>query len=97
MPLFSVRHDHYFHFEDGSSDLKPLLEAIMATQAELAAQLSGVRDKLSEAATEIVAKITELTDALAAAGSVSPEVQQLADDLTAQATGLADIVPAPTE
>ncbi len=92
--------NHYFHNVTADTEALRLLNQLltqgvklMATQEELKAQLTGVSDKLTEASTEITAKIAELVAALAAAGSVTPEVQALADQLSAQAAGLADIVP----
>ena len=68
---------------------------IIMNQQELAIQLAGVRDLLSEASTELVAKIAELVAAVEASGQVTPEVEAIAADLTAQAQGLAGIVPNP--
>ena len=61
--------------------------------SELAAKLTEVHDKLTEAATEIVAEIQALKDAIAAADDVPAEVAALVDSLDAKATALADIIP----
>lgn len=62
------------------------LERIMATQAEIVAELKAAKE-------EIVTKIQSLNDQLAAAianqTGVTPELQAAADDLKAFADGLA--------
>ena len=78
-------------------NLNERLKKIMASQADEAAALTAIRDQLSKAAGEIVAKIQALTDAVAAAGATSPEVDAATADLKAAAQALDDIVPdAPT-
>jgi seryl-tRNA synthetase len=98
-PALSIEVSHYHHFGD-SAEILRLLRAliqkgdnIVATQAELQAQLNKVGDQLTKASGEIVAKIQVLTDAVAAAGNVTPEVQAAADALTTLGQALDDIVP----
>ncbi len=69
--------------------------SIMATQAEEAEILRGIKTRLDEALTELLAKIQELTDAVAAAGATTPEVDSATADVRAIADRLADIVPNP--
>ncbi len=71
------------------------LEFIMATQAETAAAIDTVTAKLNKIGGEtqsLLAKITELTDALANAGNTDPLVQTAVDSLTAQAGVVDDLV-----
>lgn len=70
-------------------------EKIMASQDEEAAVLVGIKDQLSKAAGEIVAKIDELTAALAAAGATSPAVDAATADLKVLAQSLDNIVADP--
>lgn len=74
------------------SDLK---ETIMADQAALAAALQGVTAKLTEASTEINAKLAELQAAIVAAGNTTPAVDAALAEVQALATSLADVVPNP--
>lgn len=66
---------------------------IMATQAEEAAKLAAIGDKLDKASAEILAAIEELKNALAAAGNTTPEVDAATERLTTAAQALDDIVP----
>ena len=78
------------------SILKSILDkvnAIMATQAELAATLATVKTQLTKASGEITARIQALVDALAAAGGTTPEVDAAVADLQAVAQALDDINP----
>jgi methyl-accepting chemotaxis protein len=84
-----------------------LKELLVATQAELAEQLttiatglSAVNDTLNEVATEVPAKLAELEAAIGQAGGTTPEVdaalaavKSAAEPLQPLATQLADIVP----
>lgn len=78
-----------FGSEDIGEELREIKELIMAVNDDL----TQVKTLLDEAATEIVAKIDELT--AQAGDAVDPA---LVADLKARAQGLADIVPnAPAE
>ena len=66
---------------------------IMATQTELAEQLTEIKTNLTEAFGELSAKITALEEALANAGQTTPEVDAALADVKAIATTLKDIVP----
>ncbi len=71
----------------------------MATQAELATQLSGVKDQLVKVGTEIdtlQTKVADLQAAIANAGNVTPELQAAFDALKTQAQVLDDLNPDPT-
>ena len=65
----------------------------MATQTELAEQLTEIKSNLTEAFGELSAKITALEEALANAGQTTPEVDAALADVKAIATTLKDIVP----
>ena len=69
------------------------LDNIMATQAQLAAQLSAIGDELDKATAEIVAAIQALKDALAAAGGTTPEVDAAVTRLEGGAKSLDDMNP----
>jgi len=66
---------------------------IMATQTELAEQLTEIKSNLTEAFGELSAKITALEEALANAGQTTPEVDAALADVKTIATTLKDIVP----
>jgi len=72
--------------------IESLQEAIEMKLSEIAAQLTAIYAKLTEASTEIVAKIDALNEALADV-DVPTEASALIDDITAKATDLANIVP----
>ena len=68
----------------------------MATQAELATALTTVTDEITKIGTEtqsLLAKIDDLTAALAAAGATTPEVDAALAALQAQAKAVDDLVP----
>jgi hypothetical protein len=65
----------------------------MSSQAELAASLDALAAQAEKAHDEIVTKIAALEDALANAGSTSPEVDAALEALKAQVQGLDDIEP----
>lgn len=68
------------------------VETIMTTVNEVAATLVTLSNELAKARVEIVAKIDELTAALANV-TLPPEAEQALADLAAQAQALDDIVP----
>ena len=72
-------------------------EKIMATQAELAAQLTAATEKLKKIGSEtttLLTKVKDLTDIIAGGTiPVTPELQAAADALTAQAGVVDDLVP----
>lgn len=70
-----------------------LKEQIAMDQAQLEAALTTVGTRLTEASTEIVAKLQQLQDAIAAAGNTTPEVDAALANVTTLANALADIVP----
>ena len=69
------------------------LEKIMATQAELAAQLVAVRDQLVKVADEINDRVAALEAAIANAGNSTPEVDAALDAVKAIAQALDDLNP----
>lgn len=73
--------------------LKPLLESIMTTQAELAAQLAAVGTQLTKVAQEITDKMSQLQAAIETAGTVTPEVTAALDAVKGVVQALDDIVP----
>jgi len=96
----SIRHDVYFHGSPESPTtartIALILERqteIMSTQVEVLAILTDVKTKLTEASVELIAKIDELTAALATAGQSTPEVDAILADVQGIATALADVVP----
>ncbi len=82
-----------YHFGK-SKKIKRLLRALITqgetNMAATTAQLTEINDKLTEASTEIVAKIEELTNAIQ---NPTPEQQALLDQISGKASSLADIVP----
>jgi hypothetical protein len=95
---------HYLHFaEPAPSSLvravQTLVEkvnAIVTTQAELAAALSELKstiDKIGTESTTTLQKVTDLETALANAGNVDPAVQEAFDALKASVKAVDDLVP----
>lgn len=96
--------NHYFEtivlahlacISDRLSLLNERLDKIMATQADVVAQLKTVNDQLTKIGTEtttLLKKIDDLT-AVIAAGTVSPELQAAVDAVAAQAKVVDDMVP----
>ena len=71
-------------------------DKIMATQAELAAQLNDLGVELGKIGTEtqsLLDKIEELGKIIAAGGDVTPELQAAFDAVKAQAQAVDDKVP----
>lgn len=75
------------------AEIRTLRNYIMATNAQLAAQLASAADQTTKALGEITAEIATLTAAVEAAGAVDPAVQASADRLTALAGNLDDLNP----
>ena len=75
------------------ADINRKLNIIMATQAEHLTALQSIRSALTEASTEIVNKIAELTAAQANSGNTTPEEDAITADLVNMAQALANIVP----
>lgn len=69
------------------------VDKIMASQQEEADKLNALATQLGKASDEILKAIQDLKDALAAAGSTSPEVDAATQALTEKAQALDDIVP----
>lgn len=95
-----VRIDHFIHFAQSAPDPRidevlNLLETVMTDQAATKAILEEINANLTEASGELTAKIDELTNALAAAGQNTPEVDALLDALRTKSRALADVVPNP--
>jgi hypothetical protein len=73
------------------------LNKIMASQAELAQQLRDITAQNEKSRAEIIAKIAALEEALANAGTTTPEVDEAVAALKASVQTDDDIVPdAPT-
>lgn len=88
-----MRIDVYVHFVD----LTATLEKIMASQAELAAELTALKDQVVKSRAEVLKKIGDLEAALANAGSTTPEVDAALAALKQEVQTTDDIVPdAPT-
>lgn len=83
---------HHFHFPQPSA-VMAALEQIMNDQAATKAILEEINTNLSEASAELTGKIEDLTNALAAAGKNTPEVDALLESIRAKAKALADVVP----
>ena len=71
------------------------LGKIMTDQATHAAELAAIKDQLTKASGEIVAKVAALEAAFAAAGGTTPEVDAAVADLRAIAQALDDLNPDP--
>jgi uncharacterized phage infection (PIP) family protein YhgE len=79
-----------------SPDLKSInerLKYIMATQAQLAAQLTALATQAEKAKAEVTTKLADLQTALDNAGSTTPEVDAALAALAAAVQATDDIVP----
>jgi vacuolar-type H+-ATPase subunit E/Vma4 len=74
------------------SDTKKRHQQIMSKLSNLAAALTGIDSKLTEAQMEIVAEIQKLRDSL---GNVElpPEAEAALASIQAKANALADVIP----
>jgi septal ring factor EnvC (AmiA/AmiB activator) len=78
------------------SDLAKVERNIMATQAEVTAQLTATQAQVAKIGVEtrtLLEKITELQAAIDNQNNVSPELQAAADALAAQVKVVDDLVP----
>lgn len=70
-----------------------LRSLLMASNAELQTALEEINAALTEAGTEIPAKLQELRDLIAASGpGTTPEIDAMIADLKTKALGLKDVV-----
>ena len=89
----------HFHFHCVCGDqarIVALLENLMASQAELTVQVNALTEKVAKIGAEtrsLLTKIDDLTQALANAGNVTPELQAAFDALAAQADVVDKLVP----
>lgn len=79
---------------DNVTETRTRFKQINMKLSELAAQLTGIDDKLTEASTEIVAEIQKLKDALGDA-EIPAEATAALEAISGKASALADIVPNP--
>jgi hypothetical protein len=94
---------HYHHVGDDIPGIQRLLDAIlrlekniMATQAQLAADLNTVTAQIAKIGTETgktLQQVTDLQKLLAAGGNTTPEVDAAMESLKAQAQLTDDLVP----
>jgi len=84
----------HIHLHDYRSDERffSLLNKISMDQAELAVQLTALKEQTQKANAEIVAKIATLEQAITDAGNVSPAVEAALADLKASIQTVDDIV-----
>lgn len=97
--LLKIEHHHFVHFEDGTADLKPQLEKIMASIEQLTAKVDAMTaavDKVKAESTAAKALIAELKTMLAEQ-TVTPEFEaklgELADRITAVDDVFEDVTP----
>lgn len=96
-------HIHVHNYNHSDKETREALESIhqklntiMATQAELAAQLNEVTTQVGKIKTETQAtltKVSELEAALANQDNVSPELQTAFDNLKAQVIAVDELIP----
>lgn len=65
----------------------------MTTLAQLAEDLTAVKDQAAKAKAEIIAKIAALEEAIANGGGTTPEVDAALAALKAEVQGIDDVVP----
>jgi ABC-type transporter Mla subunit MlaD len=66
---------------------------IMATQAEIAQQLTALKDQLTKIGTEVTTKLGELETAIANAGNATQEVEDALAALKTAVQAVDDLVP----
>ena len=96
--MSGIRIDVYHHFAADQTVLaaiNELKELIVMNQAQLEQALAEVKANLTEASTELVAKIAALEQAVIAAGNTTPAVDAALADVRTLAASLAAIVPNP--
>lgn len=72
------------------------IDTLMATQAELAQQLTTITDQVHKIGVEtqsLLQKVADLETALGNQGNVTPELQAAFDALKAQVQSVDDLVP----
>ncbi len=95
-------HEELRHIRHSLEHINQRLEKIMATQAELAKDLTAISEHVAKIGTETSAtlqKVTDLETALANAGNTTPEVDAALAALKAQVQVVDDLVadaPVPT-
>lgn len=94
---------HYIHYKDEHTKVmlekifetvinnNQKLNKIMATQQQVADQLTALSTQLDKALAEIQAEIEKLTDAVEAAGSSTPEVDAALEALKTKVQALDDL------
>ena len=96
---FSLRVDHYFHHGgDALSAIAEFKEILMATKAEFAASIEQVTAHVAKVGDEtrtLIARISDLTAAVEAAGNSSPEMDTALEALKAQVAVVDELVPDP--
>lgn len=87
-----MRLDIFLHVAgDPFATITSKLEAIMATQAELAASLRDLTAQVGKVRTEVLSAVARLQAAVEAAGATSPEVDAALQDLRSAVQGLDDL------
>ena len=82
--MFGSQHTHtHYHFPSDDKKTRKILKQILMNQTELAAQLSALTEQTKKSFGEISTKLSELDQAIAAQGNVSPEVVAALDNLKA--------------
>ena len=95
----SITVDVYHHFPVNTSiatSLNEIKELIMATQAELAADIATVTAQVTKIGTEtttLLQKVADLQVIIDSQGGVSTELQAAVDALKAQITVVDNLVP----
>lgn len=74
-----------------------LLEQIMKTQAQVAADLRAITAQQNKIAAEIAAALAKLAEAIANMGNASPEVEAALAELTVASQANDDLNPDPAE
>lgn len=95
MSLFTFKIDRVvLKLDDHSVELlNQKLNKIMSTQAELAEQLTALKDQTDKANAELLQKISDLEAAIVAAGNTTPEVDAALAALKDSVQKVDDIVP----
>lgn len=92
---WAIRHSLSRRMASVLAGINNKLTQIMATQAQVAADLVALTDQVTKIKSEVTGKLQELADAIAAQGTASPEVEAALAGLKAEVQAVDDLVVDP--
>lgn len=92
---WAIRHSLSRRMASVLAEINNKLTNIMATQAQVAADLTALTEQVTKIKGEVTGKLQELADAIAAQGDASPEVETALAALKAEVKAVDDLVADP--